>query len=124
MGDDFDHASRALRSLLAPVVDRVVARHRGAAPPLDEPRAARAVWFTLHDGHGAPLVLVSAHAESVSFLLGRRGFLHLRQVASTTPERLVAWFEEVLDAALSGGLVVHSDGTATLRTRGGPIALG
>jgi hypothetical protein len=82
-----------------------------------------AVWFTLEDVDGAPLVLVSAHADGVSFLLGRRGFLHHRDTASMSPDGLLGWFEEVLDGALGGGLRVHDDRTATLRTRGGEIAL-
>jgi hypothetical protein len=121
--DAFDEASRRLRAALAPVVDRVL--HRHGRPPvfLDEPRSARAVWFTLPDEHGAPLVLVAAHADGVDFLLGRRGFLHVRDTASTSHDGLVAWFEDVLDGALAGGLDVHDDGSASLRTASGQIRL-
>ena len=123
MAEGFDEDSRRLRGRLAPIVTRVLARHGREPVALEEPRAPRGVWFTLHDDDGAPLVLVSAHAESVNFLVGRRGFLHVRQTASLAPDGLVAWFEEVLDGALAGGLVEHDDGSATLRTRRREIAL-
>ncbi|HWH94282.1 MAG TPA: hypothetical protein VNT03_10515 [Baekduia sp.] len=123
MVDGFEHASRSLRDRLAPVVERVLARHGRQPVGLREPRAAMAVWFTLHDDAGAPLVLVSAHARAVNFLLGRRGYLHFRDTASVTQENLISWFEEVLDGALGGGLEEHEDNRATLRTRSGTIAL-
>jgi hypothetical protein len=40
-----------------------------------------------------------------------------------TPEGLLRWFEDVLDGALGGGLRVHDDRSATLRTRSGDVAL-
>jgi hypothetical protein len=123
MADGFDDASRRLRARLAPVVERVLARHGRRPAQLPEPPSAMAVWFALDDGDGAPLVLVSAHAGGVSFLLGRHGFLHHRDTASMSPDGLLRWFEDVLDAALGGGLRVHDDRTATLRTRTGDIAL-
>jgi hypothetical protein len=123
MVDAFEHSSRRVRERLAPVVARVTARHRAVPLALREPSAPMAVWFTVHDDEGSPLVLVSAHADAVNFLLGKRGFLYYRDTASTPPERLVTWFEETLDAALSGGLHVHDGDRATLQTRSGPVAL-
>src|SRR4051794_3599418 len=122
MVDGFEHASRRVREQLAPIVARVCARHRDAPIALTEPAAPMAVWFAVHDDDGSPLALVSAHAGAVHFLLGKRGFLHYRDTASTSPDGLGAWFEETLDAVLSGGLHVHGDG-ATLRTRSGSVAL-
>lgn len=122
MSEPFEQSSRRMRERLAPIVERVVARHRGEPIPLREPTAPMGVWFTIHDEAGAPLVLVSAHASAVNFLLGKRGFLHFRDTASMPPERLSSWFEDVLDGALAGGLQVDGD-RATLQTRSGTIAL-
>jgi hypothetical protein len=123
MADGFDDASRDVRERLAPVVGRVLARHGRPPVALAEPRSAMAVWFALDDGAGTPLVLVCANADGVSFLLGRRGFLHHRDTASLPADGLLRWFEDVLDGALRGGLQVHDDATATLRTRSGAVAL-
>jgi hypothetical protein len=122
MADAFEHASRRVREHLAPCVARVTARHHDAPLALCEPPAAMAVWFTIHDRDGSPLVLVSAHADAVNFLLGKRGFLYYRDTATTSVAGLVTWFEETLDAALGGGLHVDGD-RATLHTRSGPVAL-
>jgi hypothetical protein len=122
MADVFEHASRRVREHLAPCVARVTARHRDAPLALCEPPAPMGVWFAIHDGEGSPLVLVSAHADAVNFLLGKRGFLYYRETATTPLDRLVTWFEETLDAALSGGLHVDGD-RATLQTRSGPVPL-
>jgi hypothetical protein len=122
MPDAFEHSSRRMREHLAPIVARVTARHGDEPIALREPPAPMAVWFTVHDADGSPLVLVSAHAGAVNFLLGKRGFLHFRDTASIPPEGLGAWFEETLDAALSGGLRIHGD-RATLQTRSGPVPL-
>lgn len=123
MADGFEQESRGLRERLVPIVVRVLERHGRQPAGIAEPRAARGVWFTLRDDHGVPLVLVSAHADSVNFLLGKRGFLHFRDTTSMTHTALTAWFEDVLDGALAGGLEVHGDGSATLRTRSGEVAL-
>jgi hypothetical protein len=122
MADAFEHASCRVREHLAPAVARVTARHRDAPLALREPPAPMGVWFTIHDRDGSPLVLVSAHADAVNFLLGKRGFLYYRDTATTSLAGLVAWFEETLDAALAGGLHVDGD-RATLQTRSGPVAL-
>lgn len=122
MPERFEQSSRELRERLAPVVERTVARHRAVAVELREPVAPMGVWFTLADDAGAPLVLVSAHARAITFLLGKRGFLLSRDTASLPQETVLTWFEDVLDAALGGGLAV--DGArATLRTRGGTLTL-
>ena len=124
MPDRFAKESRSVRHQLAPVVERVLERHGRQPPPLAEPAGPTAPWFTLHDASGAPLVLVSAHAGAVNFLLGKRGFVHVRPIAAVPPDHLESWFEDVLDGALSGGLVEHGDGErATLRTRTGAITL-
>jgi hypothetical protein len=122
MPERFEQSSRELRARLAPVVERCVARHRDEAITLREPNAPMGVWFTLSDPVGAPLILVSAHARGITFLLGKRGFLLSRDTASLSEAIMVAWFEEVLDAALSGGLEVDGD-QATLTTRGGVLTL-
>lgn len=122
MTEEFEQSSRELRERLAPVVEQTVARHRAVAVDLREPVAPMGVWFTLADDVGAPLVLVSAHARAITFLLGKRGFLLSRDTASLPEETVLTWFEDVLDAALDGGLEV--DGAhATLRTRGGTLTL-
>jgi hypothetical protein len=121
--ESFEQSSRQLRERLAPIVVRVIARHRDQPVELREPRAAMGVWFTLGDETGAPLVLVSAHAKAINFLLGRRGFLHHRDTASTPIEGLMTWFEDVLDGTLAGGLRVDGD-SATLTTRSATIVLG
>jgi hypothetical protein len=122
MPERFAQSSRALRARLAPVVERVVVRHRDEPPALREPSAPMGVWFTLADADGAPLVLVSAHERAITFLLGKRGFLLSREVAALTDDVVLEWFEDVLDAALAGGLVVDGD-QATLRTRAGVLTL-
>jgi hypothetical protein len=122
MPETFEQSSRELRERLAPVVERCVARHRDEAVALREPNAPMGVWFTLADAAGAPLVLVSAHARGVTFLLGKRGFLLSRDTASMPEETVEQWFEDVLDAALGGGLEVDGD-QATLRTRAGVLTL-
>ena len=122
MADAFEQSSRHLRERLAPVVARVTARHRDAPLVPREPRAAKGVWFTVAADDGSPLVLVSAHAGAVNFLLGQRGFLHFRDTATIPPDRLLTWFEDTLDAALAGGLQVQGN-RATLQTRRGPVAL-
>lgn len=122
MPEEFEQSSRALRQRLAPVVQRTVARHRDTTVELREPAAPMGVWFTLADDAGAPLVLVSAHARAITFLLGKRGFLLSRETASLPAETVLTWFEDVLDAALGGGLEV--DGAqATLRMRDGALTL-
>jgi hypothetical protein len=124
MPDSFARESRSVRHRLAPVVERVLERHGRQPPPLADPPAPTAPWFTVHDASGAPLVLVSAHAHAVNFLLGKRGFVYVRPTAAVPSDHLASWFEEVLDGALSGGLVVHGDGErATLQTRSGAITL-
>jgi hypothetical protein len=124
MGDPLEHESRRIRDALAPVVARVLRRHGREPLPLAEPSRADAPWFTLADEAGAPLVLVAAHGRHVQLLLGRRGFLASRHWVETELDALARWFEDVLDAALGGGLEVHDGGTtATLRTRSGAIAL-
>jgi hypothetical protein len=120
--EPFEQTSRQLRERLAPVAQRVVARHRDAPLVLREPSAPMGVWFTLSDPVGAPLVLVSAHASAVNFLLGRRGFLLFHHTASAPHEALATWFEEILDGVLSGGLHVEGD-RATLTTRSGTHVL-
>jgi hypothetical protein len=122
MPEDLEQSSRELRQRLAPVVERTVARHRDAPVELREPAAPMGVWFTLADEDGTPLVLVSAHARAITFLLGRRGFLLSRDTASLPDGTVLTWFEDVLDAALGGGLEVDGD-RATLRTRGGTLTL-
>lgn len=122
MSEPFEQASRRIRERLAPVAQRVVARHRAAPLALSEPSAPMGVWFTLSDPAGAPLVLVSAHASAVNFLLGRRGFLLFRHTASAPSDALAAWFEDVLDGALAGGLDAEGD-RATLTTRSGTVVL-
>jgi hypothetical protein len=121
--EPFEQTSRHIRERLAPVVERVVARHRDTPLALREPRAPMGVWFTLSDHDGAPLVLVSAHATAVNFLLGKRGFLLFRHTASLSADGLVTWFEDVLDGVLGGGLDVDGD-QATLTTRSGTVVLG
>jgi hypothetical protein len=121
--DAFEQTSRLVRERLAPIAQRVVARHRETPLVLREPSAPMGVWFTVADTDGAPLVLVSAHASAVHFLLGKRGFLLFRHTASAPPEALAAWFEDVLDGALAGGLVVEGE-HATLTTRAGTLQLG
>lgn len=116
MTEEFEQSSRRLRERLAPVVERCVERHRSEPADLREPSAPMGVWFTLADASGAPLVLVSAHARGITFLLGKRGFLLSRETASLPDGVLETWFEDVLDAVLSGGLEVDGD-RATLRTR-------
>ena len=118
LSEPFEQASHRLRQALAPVAERVVARHRGTPLPLSEPASPTGVWFTVPDEHGQPLALVSAHASAINFLLGKRGFLLFRDTASHTAEGLAAWFEEILDAVLAGGLKVDGD-RATLTTRRG-----
>ncbi len=118
MPEKFEQSSRELRERLAPIVHRVVARHRDEVPDLREPAAPMGVWFTLPDERGAPLVLVAAHARAVTFLLGKRGFLLSRDTASVPDDVLAEWCEDVLDAVLSGGLAVDGD-RATLALRGG-----
>lgn len=122
MPERFEQSSRELRARLAPVVERAVGRHRDEAIMLREPNAPMGVWFTLADDNGAPLILVSAHARGITFLLGKRGFLLSRDTASLSEETMVVWFEDVLDAVLSGGLDVEGD-QATLSTRGGVLTL-
>ncbi|HET6509590.1 MAG TPA: hypothetical protein VFG42_22525 [Baekduia sp.] len=122
MPEEFEQSSRELRARLAPVVERTVARHRDASIELREPGAPMGVWFTLSDEAGAPLVLVSAHARAITLLLGKRGFLLSRDTASLPEEAVLTWLEDVLDAALGGGLEVDGD-HATLRTRGGALTL-
>lgn len=122
MPESFEQTSRELRERLAPIAEQVVARHREAPLVLREPTAPMGVWFTLSDPAGAPLVLVSAHASAVNFLLGKRGFLLFRHTASAPHEALATWFEDILDAALSGGLQVEGD-RATLTTRTGTLEL-
>jgi hypothetical protein len=120
--EPFEQSSRHIRERLAPIAQRVVARHRDTPLVLREPSAPMGVWFTLSDLAGAPLLLVSAHASAVNFLLGQRGFLLVRHTASAPHEALATWFEEILDAALSGGLHVDGD-RATLTTRSGTLVL-
>jgi hypothetical protein len=122
MPEEFEQSSRALRERLAPVVERCVARHRDEPIALREPAAPMGVWFTLADDGGAPLVLVSAHARAITVLLGKRGFLLSRDTASLPHETVLTWFEDVLDAALGGGLEVDGE-QATLRTRAGTLTL-
>lgn len=122
MSEELEQTSRELRERLAPVVHRTVARHRDEPVDLREPRAPMGVWFTLADAAGAPLVLVSAHARAITFLLGRRGFLLSRETAAMPAETVLPWFEDVLDSVLGGGLEVDGD-QATLRTRGGTLTL-
>lgn len=122
MPEELEQSSRDLRERLAPVVERVVARHRDEPIALREPAAPMGVWFTLADDDGAPLVLVSAHARAITFLLGRRGFLLSRDTASLPDGTVLTWFEDVLDAALGGGLRVDGE-TATLHTRAGALTL-
>jgi hypothetical protein len=122
MPEEFEQSSRELRERLAPVVERTVARHRGTSIELREPAAPMGVWFTLADDDGKPLVLVSAHARAITILLGKRGHLLSRDTASMPEETVLTWFEDVLDAALGGGLEVDGD-QATLRTRGGTLRL-
>ena len=122
MPERFEQSSRELRQRLSPVVERCVARHRQEPVTLREPNAPMGVWFTLSDDAGAPLVLVSAHARGITFLLGKRGFLLSRDTASMPDGTAERWFEDVLDAALSGGLEVDGD-QATLSTRGGVLTL-
>jgi hypothetical protein len=120
--EPFEHSSRRLRATLAPIVERVVARHRDTPVELREPATPRGVWFTVPDDAGQPLALVSAHASAVNFLLGKRGFPLFRDTASHSAESLERWFEDVLDGVLGGGLDVDGD-RATLTTRGGTITL-
>jgi hypothetical protein len=122
MSEEFEHSSRELRARLAPVVHRTVARHRDEPVVVREPNAPMGVWFTLADATGAPLVLVSAHARAITFLLGKRGFLVSRDTASLPEHTVLIWFEEILDAALGGGLRVDGE-TAALHTRAGVLAL-
>lgn len=122
MPEEFEQSSRELRERLMPIVERTVARHRAAPVALREPAAPMGVWFTLADDAGAPLVLVSAHARAITFLLGKRGFLLSRETASLPAETVLTWFEDVLDAALGGGLEVNG-AQATLRTRDGTLTL-
>jgi hypothetical protein len=122
MPERFEQSSRELRERLAPVVERCVARHREEPVALREPNAPMGVWFTLADETGAPLVLVSAHARGITFLLGKRGFLLSRDTASMPDGTVEQWFEDVLDAALAGGLEIEGD-QATLSTRGGVLTL-
>lgn len=122
MPERFEQSSRELRARLAPVVERCVARHRDEPVVLREPNAPMGVWFTLADAAGAPLILASAHARGITFLLGKRGFLLSRDTASMADGAVEQWFEDVLDAALAGGLAVDGD-QATLRTRGGLLTL-
>jgi hypothetical protein len=123
VAEPFEHASRAVRERLAPIVERVVARHRDAPVPLREPGNPMGVWFTIPDAEtGAPLALVSAHASAVTFLLGKRGFLHSRDTATLTGAALERWFEDILDGVLGGGLSIDGD-RATLTTRQGEIDL-
>ena len=122
MPDAFEQSSRRVREALAPIVERVVARHRETPVALREPATPMGVWFTLAGDDGTPLALVSAHASAVNFLLGKRGFLLFRDTASHSTEHLATWFEDVLDAVLGGGLAVEGD-QATLKTRGGTITL-
>lgn len=122
MPERFEQSSRELRARLAPVVENTVARHRDEAINLREPNAPMGVWFTLADDAGAPLILVSAHARGITFLLGKRGFLLSRDTASLPEDIMVVWFEDVLDAALAGGLEVDGD-AATLHTRAGVLTL-
>lgn len=122
MPEEFEQSSRELRERLLPIVERTIARHRDEPVQLREPAAPMGVWFTLADDAGTPLVLVSAHARAITFLLGQRGFLLSRETASLPAETVLTWFEDVLDAALGGGLEV--DGAqATLRTRDGTLTL-
>jgi hypothetical protein len=120
--DPSEQPSRLVRERLAPIVERVVARHRDTPVVLREPATPTGVWFTIADHSGAPLVIVSAHATAVHFLLGKRGFLHFRDTATLSAEHLATWFEDVLDGVLAGGLRVDGD-TATLTTRSGTIPL-
>jgi hypothetical protein len=120
--EPFEQSSRRVREHLAPIVERVVARHRDTPVDLREPATPKGVWFTLADHSGTPLVLVSAHATAVHFLLGKRGFLHFRETATLSAEGLATWFEDVLDGVLAGGLRVDGD-EATLTTRSGTIPL-
>jgi hypothetical protein len=122
MTEELEQSSRELRERLAPVVERTVARHRDTSVELREPAAPMGVWFTLADDAGAPLILVSAHARAITFLLGKRGFVLSRETASLPAEAVLTWFEDVLDAALGGGLEIDG-GRATLRTRGGTLPL-
>jgi hypothetical protein len=122
MPERFERSSRELRERLAPVVESTVARHSDEPVALREPNAPMGVWFTLSDDGGAPLVLVSAHERAITFLLGKRGFLLSRDITPLADVDVVAWFEDVLDAALSGGLEVDGD-RATLRTRSGLLTL-
>jgi hypothetical protein len=122
MPEGFEQSSRALRERLRPVVERTVARHRDEPVVLREPAAPMGVWFTLSDHTGAPLVLVSAHARAITFLLGKRGHLLSRDTASLPDEAVLTWFEDVLDATLGGGLRVDGD-HATLHTRAGLLTL-
>lgn len=122
MPERFEQSSRELRERLAPVVEGTVARHRDETIILREPNAPMGVWFTLADDVGAPLILVSAHARGITFLLGKRGFLLSRDTASLPEEIMLIWFEDVLDAALAGGLEVDGD-QATLSTRTGVLTL-
>lgn len=122
MPEMFEQSSRELRARLAPVIHRCVARHRDEPVVLREPDAPMGVWFTLADEHGAPLVLVSAHARGITFLLGKRGYLLSRDTASLPDGTVEKWFEEVLDAVLGGGLAVEGD-QALLRTRDAVLTL-
>ncbi|WP_445148561.1 hypothetical protein [Baekduia sp. Peel2402] len=122
MPERFEQSSRELRERLAPVVEQTVARHRDETINLREPNAPMGVWFTLADDTGAPLILVSAHARGITFLLGKRGFLLSRDTASLPEDIMLIWFEDVLDAALAGGLEVDGD-QATLSTRAGVLPL-
>jgi hypothetical protein len=124
MGASSESESRRIRDALAPVVARVLRRHGREPMALSEPGGANAPWFSLADEAGVPLVLVAAHGRHVQFLLGQRGFLASRHWVETEVDALARWFEDVLDGALGGGLVVHDGGaTATLRTRSGPVLL-
>jgi hypothetical protein len=120
----YEPESHRIRAALAPVVARVLRRHGREPVKLAEPANASAPWFSLKDDAGAPLVLVAAHDHHVHCLLGRRGFVASRHWVEAEIDALAHWFEDVLDAALGGGLEVHAGGTtATLRTRSGAIPL-
>ena len=111
-----------LRAALRPIVQAVCERRSYPAPSLGEPAADFAPWFVLRDAAGGDLVVVSAHSTNVNFLLGSEGFLHSIDLPLAASE-LEGQVSDILDAVLSGGLVVLDEDNAELRTAGGTITL-
>ncbi|HEY6763033.1 MAG TPA: hypothetical protein VI318_26260 [Baekduia sp.] len=73
--DDFAERSAVVRRELRPVVEAALRRYAGSFS-LEEPEAAMGIWLVAVDSQGREMLKMSAHADSVNFVIGQDEFLY------------------------------------------------